>query len=102
MVIPIRGKTRLGRVPGFVGLWSDCRIVEATHYSVSTVARARLWLLFRGGFNPLVCLEHVLDVPLKNKKIWRRLTIDFERSAIVPLDRTFNLLPSSKTITITV
>ncbi len=45
-------------------------LVEATHYSASTVARGEAIALFRDGFKPLICLEHVLDVPLKNKKVW--------------------------------
>lgn len=44
-----------------------------------------------GSLNPLVGLEHVLDVPFEHEQIRRSLAIDLQRSTIVPLDRSFNL-----------
>jgi hypothetical protein len=93
IVMPMRGKTRLGRGPGLVELWSECRMArgDALLSRRRTQGEAALIFLSAGAFNSLVGLEHVLDVPFKDQKIRRTLTIDLQRSAIVPLDCAFNL-----------
>lgn len=45
-----------------------------------------------GAFNPLVSLEHVLDVAFEHEQIRRSFAIHFQRATIIPLDRAFNLL----------
>ena len=54
------------------------------------LARARA--LGAGALNPLVSLEHILDVAFQHEKIWRSLAIDLQSATIVPLDRAFNFL----------
>ena len=93
MVMPMRGNTRLGRGPGLVELWSECRIArgDALLSRARTQGEAALLSLGVGFLNTLVGLVDVLDVPFENQQIWCTLAVDLQCAAIIPLDCAFNL-----------
>ena len=43
------------------------------------------------GFNALVGLVDILDVPFEHQQVRRTLAIDLQRTTIIPLDRAFDL-----------
>src|SRR5215467_1817848 len=70
IVMPMRGKTRLGRGPGLVELWSECRIAggDGRCCPGRRFQWARLNNFLRAGcFNALVGLVDVLDVPFEHQ-----------------------------------
>src|SRR5689334_23781082 len=94
MVMPMRGKTRLGRGPGLLGLSSECRIAGGDGVVVQgrKNQRARLNNFSGAGIlNTLVGLVDVFDVPLQHQEIRSAFAIDLQRATIVPLDRAFDL-----------